>query len=121
MSAVNGLSKLAAAFEDAGSPALGIGGLLVGSIVGQEASTLSLELKVSARIQVIKGLLEQLFVIADASFQFTAMDVIKGLLVHPVVFKVINFEEAVGWGPVSIISTAFASERLSLPVGLNRA
>ena len=56
MSTVNGLSKLAAALEDARGPALGVGGLLVGSIVRQEASTLSLELKVSARTQVVKGL-----------------------------------------------------------------
>jgi hypothetical protein len=102
MSTVDGLSKLAASLEDAGGPALGVGGLLVGSIVRQEASTLSLELKVSAGIQVIKGLLEQLFVITDASFQFTAVNVIERLLIYPVVLKVIDFKKAVGRGPASV-------------------
>ena len=33
------------------------------------------------------------------------MNIVKGLLVYPVVLKVIDFEEAVGRGPVSVIST----------------
>lgn len=117
MSAINGLSKLAAALEDAGGPALGVGGLLVGSIIRQEASTLGLELKVSARRQVIKSLFEKLFVVTDASFQFTAVNVIKGLLIDPVILKVINFEETVGRGPISVIPSNLAGDRLSYQSG----
>lgn len=121
VSTVNGLSKLAAALEDTGGPALGVLGLVVGPVVRQEASALSLELKVSTRGQVIKCLFEQLLVVTDASFQLTTVDKIKGFLVHPVIIKVVNFKEAVGWSPGSVIQARFTSRRLFLPVGLDRA
>ena len=49
--------------------------------------------------EVFKRLLEDVVVIADEAFEFTAVDVIKGFAVGPGLLEVVYFESAVGGYP----------------------
>jgi hypothetical protein len=58
-----------------------------------------LKFEITATVEVLERTIKELLLIADASFKFSGMDVVKRLLVNPWIFKVIDFKNAVGRNP----------------------
>lgn len=57
------------------------------------------DFKVSVGREVFKGLLEDVVVVADETFEFATVDVVEISAVGPGFFVVVDFEAAVGGDP----------------------
>lgn len=120
--AVDRFSKFAATLEDLLGPALKRRGLVGCAIIGHEAATLGLQLKVSPWSQAVEGFLEQLLGIGDTPFKFACVDEVEWFLVDPIILEVVDFEDAVWRSPAShllIVLIYGVVWRASVPVGLN--
>lgn len=104
--AVQWLAKLYAGIPKSLHPLLCVGGLFERAIVRHEAGFDALELDVSVGFQRLENPLEKQEVVRYASFQLSAVDEVEWLLVHPVIFKVVNFKDAVWRCPSQSFSEA---------------
>lgn len=105
---VDWFAKLLAGVPQGLHPLQCVGGLFKRAVVRHEASLDALELDVSVGYQGFEHPLEEKEVVRYASFQLAAVDEVELLLVHPVILKVVNFENTVRGCPKEIVSKAWA-------------
>lgn len=76
----------------------------MGVVVGVGVDVERGDLEPAAWFEVAKGFAEDVVVVADEAFELAAVDVVKGLVVRPCGFKVVDFKAAVGGGPALLVS-----------------
>lgn len=99
---VEALAELVGRFVDLGRQELTVLRLLGRVVIGEPVRVRAVEFKVSARLEVLECLGEELVFVGDAALQLPAVDEVELAAVYPVGFEVVDFEDAVGWDPTHI-------------------